>query len=156
MTVGIGLAGSGYMGRSYAECITRYTAGGRLAAIFGGTRATQLGADYGAPVEPTFEALLARPDVDAVLLATPHSAHLPQAQAAAAAGKQIYLEKPMARSVARSIRATIYPSGSAEVPRPTSTPIQKVPAPSSATSDGIPHTVFDRMSTLWSDPKKEY
>ena len=100
MTVGIGLAGSGYMGRSYAECMTRYTTGGRLAAIFGGTRAAQLGADYGAPVEPTFEALLARPDVDAVLLATPHSAHLPQAEAAAAAGKHIYLEKPMARTVA--------------------------------------------------------
>jgi predicted dehydrogenase len=100
MTVGIGLAGSGYMGRSYAECITRYTSGGRLAAIFGGTRAQQLGADYDAPVDSSFEALLARPDVDAVLLATPHSAHLPQAVAAAQAGKHVYLEKPMALSVA--------------------------------------------------------
>ncbi len=100
MTLGIGLAGSGYMGRSYAECITRYTTGGRLAAIWGGTRAWQLGLDYGAPVEPTFEALLRRPDVDAVLLATPHSAHVGQAVAAAEAGKHVYLEKPMALTVA--------------------------------------------------------
>ena len=76
MTIGIGLAGSGYMGRSYAECIAKYTSGGRLAAIYGGTRAGQLGVDYDAPVEQSYEALLARPDVDAVLLATPHSAHL--------------------------------------------------------------------------------
>jgi predicted dehydrogenase len=100
MTVGIGLAGSGYMGRSYAECITRYTSGGRLAAIFGGRRAGQLGADYDAPVELTFVALLARPVVDGVLLATPHSAHVGQAVAAALAGKHVYLEKPMALTVA--------------------------------------------------------
>ena len=100
MTVGIGLVGSGYMGRSYAECIARYSSGGRIAAIFGGTRAAQLAADYGAPEEQTYEALLARPDVDAVLLASPHSAHLPQAVAAARAGKHIYLEKPMALTVA--------------------------------------------------------
>jgi len=100
MSIGIGLAGSGYMGRSYAECIARYTTGGRLAAIYGGTRATQLGADYDAPVEATYEAMLARPDVDAVLLATPHSGHLPQAVAAAQAGKHVYLEKPMALNTA--------------------------------------------------------
>ena len=104
MTVGIGLAGSGYMGRSYAECITRYTSGGRLAAIWGGTRAAALASDYGAPTEPSFEARLARPDVDAVLLATPHSTHVGQAVAAAQAGKHVYLEKPMALSVAECDR----------------------------------------------------
>jgi predicted dehydrogenase len=47
-------------------------------------------------VEPTVDALFARSDLDAVIITSPHSAHLPQAQAAAAAGKHVYLEKPMA------------------------------------------------------------
>jgi predicted dehydrogenase len=100
MTIGVGLAGSGYMGRSYAECLTRYTTGGRLAAIWGGSRASGLAADYRTATEPTYQALLARQDVDAVLLATPHSLHVAQAVAAARAGKHVYLEKPMALSVA--------------------------------------------------------
>ena len=79
---------------------SRYSTGGRIAAIWGGTRAPELAADYGAPTAPTYEALLARPDVDAVVLATPHSPHVPQAVAAARAGKHVYLEKPMALTVA--------------------------------------------------------
>ena len=47
-TVRIGLLGSGYMGRSYAECLKRYTTHGRLAAVTGGSRAPRLAADYGA------------------------------------------------------------------------------------------------------------
>lgn len=43
----------------------------------------------------SYEELLADTEVDAVLLATPHSAHLPQIQAAAAAGKHIFVEKPI-------------------------------------------------------------
>jgi predicted dehydrogenase len=39
--------------------------------------------------------MLERTDVDALVLATPHSAHLPETLAAAAAGKHIFLEKPM-------------------------------------------------------------
>ena len=60
----------------------------------------ELAADFGAALEPSVEALLARDDVDAVILASPHSLHLPQAVAAARAGKHVYIEKPMARSVA--------------------------------------------------------
>ena len=38
--------------------------------------------------------LLNDPDLDAVVLATPHSQHADQVIAAAAAGKQIFIEKP--------------------------------------------------------------
>jgi len=41
-----------------------------------------------------YEALLADPDVDAVVLATPHSIHSAQVIAAAAAGKHVFCEKP--------------------------------------------------------------
>ena len=41
-----------------------------------------------------YEAVLADPDVSAILLATPHSLHGDQAVAAAQAGKHVFVEKP--------------------------------------------------------------
>jgi predicted dehydrogenase len=43
-----------------------------------------------------YEALLADPGVDAVVLATPHSMHAKQVIAAAGAGKHVFVEKPFA------------------------------------------------------------
>src|SRR5262245_60565057 len=45
-------------------------------------------------VAPSYEAVLKDPKIDAVVLATPVSGHLQQIQAAAAAGKHVYCEKP--------------------------------------------------------------
>ncbi|MBL8792434.1 MAG: Gfo/Idh/MocA family oxidoreductase [Planctomycetia bacterium] len=44
--------------------------------------------------------LLADPEIDAVYIATPVRLHLPQTLAAAAAGKHVLVEKPMARTTA--------------------------------------------------------
>ena len=96
----IALLGSGYMGRTYAECITKFNTRCRLVAIAGGTRAPGLAADYGAGYEASYADLLARSDVDAVLIATPHADHRDQVILAAEQGKQILVEKPMATSVA--------------------------------------------------------
>ena len=96
----IGILGSGYMGRTHAECITRHVTRARLVAVAGGRRAPALAADYGVAVEPDFPALLARPDIDAVLIATPHADHCAQVIEAARAGKHVLVEKPMATSVA--------------------------------------------------------
>src|ERR1044071_73674 len=56
-----------------------------------------------------FRELLARKDIDAVLIATPDHWHVPLALAAARAGKDIYLEKPMGLSVAEDqmLRAVV-------------------------------------------------
>lgn len=97
--VRIGLIGSGYMGRSYAECIKRHTKGGQLGPITGGSRAPQLAKDYEVPHVGTVAELLGRKDVDAVLISSPHSAHLEQVAQVAKAGKHVLVEKPMALNV---------------------------------------------------------
>jgi predicted dehydrogenase len=48
----------------------------------------------GFKLAPNYEAVLADPDIDAVVLATPHSMHGAQVIAAAKARKHIYCEKP--------------------------------------------------------------
>ncbi len=46
-----------------------------------------------------FRELLARPDIDAVIVATPDHWHVPIALAAARAGKDMYVEKPLGLSI---------------------------------------------------------
>jgi predicted dehydrogenase len=88
------------MGRTYAECVARYNRDADLVAVAGGSRAPGLASDYGIPAEPSLDALLGRPDVDAVIITSPQSAHAEQTTAAARAGKHVLVEKPMATSVA--------------------------------------------------------
>ena len=96
MTVGFGLIGSGMMGRTYAAGIQRQAKDARVVAVAGGSRAPKLAAEFSIAAEPTVDALLDRRDVDVVVIATPHTTHLPLALKAVAAGKHVYLEKPMA------------------------------------------------------------
>ena len=95
-----GILGSGNMARVYGDALATQTPGGRLTAIALGTRTPALAAEFGAAAESSAEALVARSDVDVVVIATPHSTHLPLALLAASAGKHVYLEKPMALDVA--------------------------------------------------------
>lgn len=53
-------------------------------------------AAHGLALAASFDAVLADPTINAVLLATPHSLHKDQVIAAAAAGKQVFCEKPLA------------------------------------------------------------
>ena len=94
--VNVAVIGSGFMGKTYAECLRRYVKGGRLAAIHGGSRAAQLAQDYEVDHIESYEQVLARKDVDAVLIATPQTIHLQQVTKAAQAGKHSLVEKPMA------------------------------------------------------------
>lgn len=62
----------------------------------------------GFPLHASFEKVLADPDVDAVVLATPHTRHAEQVIAAARAGKHVFTEKPLAltaKSAAAAVRA---------------------------------------------------
>ena len=51
--------------------------------------------DHGVVLVDDYEQILCDPDVDAVVLATPHSQHERQVIAAAGAGKHIHVEKPI-------------------------------------------------------------
>jgi predicted dehydrogenase len=53
----------------------------------------------------SFEDMLKHPQLDAVVLATPHSLHVPQTIAAAKAGKHVFCEKPLALSGAEAREA---------------------------------------------------
>jgi predicted dehydrogenase len=61
---------------------------------------------YGCRALPSFEAVLADPDVEAVLISTPHSLHAEQVMASAAAGKHVFVDKPFTLTLADAHRAT--------------------------------------------------
>ena len=63
-------------------------------------KAEEFCAGKGVRLVDDYDAILADPDIDAVVLATPHSQHVEQIKRAAAAGKQIFVEKPMTLDLA--------------------------------------------------------
>ena len=54
---------------------------------------------YGCKSVTSYEAMLADPAVEAVINTTPNDVHLPTTSAAAAAGKHVFLDKPIANTV---------------------------------------------------------
>jgi len=97
--LGIGITGSGFMGRTHAEAV-RAVPGLRLSAVTGGRRAQGLADRYGIDRDADVERLVRRSDVDAVIVTTPHHVHVHDALASIAAGKHVLVEKPLATSVA--------------------------------------------------------
>ena len=64
--------------------------------------------DHGLRFATDFAVALQDPEIDAVILCTPHSMHTEQVLAVAAAGKHVFCEKPLAlkrRDAERSVRA---------------------------------------------------
>src|SRR6186713_2887315 len=93
------IVGMGWWGKTVVESVQgssdviRFVAGASRTPspelnAFAATQKLKLASSY--------EALLADPKVDAVVLATPHSLHTQQVIAAAAAGKHVFCEKPFA------------------------------------------------------------
>jgi predicted dehydrogenase len=99
-SIGVGMIGSGFMGLTYSQCLKAHVEGAHLVSVTGGSRAEKLAADFEVTAEGSVEAMLARPDVDAVIVATPDQCRLELIEKAAAAGKHVLVEKPMAPTVA--------------------------------------------------------
>ena len=71
-------------------------------------KARDFAAKHGFPLYNNYNKVLADPDIDAIVLATPHSAHAAQIIAAARAGKHVFTEKPFTldtRSAEAAMRA---------------------------------------------------
>ncbi|WP_018749571.1 Gfo/Idh/MocA family protein [Chitiniphilus shinanonensis] len=109
-----GLIGCGQFGAFLAKAAI---ATGRLRLVAAtdsdAARADALAAGHGATACPDTAALLAHPEVDAVLIATPPALHMQHAIAAARAGKPVFLEKPMAlgERACQTINAAVREAG---------------------------------------------
>jgi 2-desacetyl-2-hydroxyethyl bacteriochlorophyllide A dehydrogenase len=68
--------------------------------------AEDLGRRYGAVAVPSSDVLLARDDIDAVLLSLPHHLHGPVGAEVATAGKHVIVEKPLANNLATALELT--------------------------------------------------
>jgi predicted dehydrogenase len=61
---------------------------------------------YGCRDVPTLDAVLNDPEIEGVVITTPHSVHAEQIVAAAGAGKHVFVDKPFTLTVADARRAT--------------------------------------------------
>ena len=100
--VRLGLIGSGWMGAFHGESIARRVPGAVLAAVADPNvdSATSVAAQLGtAKVTADAADILADPDIDAVIIASPARFHASLIAQAAAAGKHVFCEKPGAQSL---------------------------------------------------------
>ena len=96
------IVGCGSYGAEHAKFLSNY-AGVKLAAVadIAPARAEEFKQKYGAGYATGDVAKIwADPDIDAVWICTQHHTHAPLAEAAAAAGKNFFLEKPLALTLA--------------------------------------------------------
>jgi predicted dehydrogenase len=107
--IGIGLVGGGYMGKAHAVALAAVGSvfdtalRPRLEMIAAGSPASaeRYARAYGfARAAPDWQALVADPRVEAVVIASPQSTHRAIAEAALAAGKPVFCEKPLGASLA--------------------------------------------------------
>jgi len=116
-TLSVGLIGAGRIGRLHAGHLAGQIPGARLGAVADVqlAAAQEVAARCGAPVATAdYTDLLADPTIDAVLIAAATDTHATIIAAAAAAGKHIFCEKPIALSLA-AIDGALAASGRAGV-----------------------------------------
>jgi len=99
--VGVGVIGVGLMGRRHAENLAHRVKDARLVAVTDAdpTTSARVAKDLQAARSESVEAMLARADVSAVIIASPKRFHEEHAVSTAMAGKDVFLEKPMATSL---------------------------------------------------------
>ncbi|MGH2459587.1 MAG: Gfo/Idh/MocA family protein [Chloroflexota bacterium] len=104
--VGVGIIGAGFIASLHAEALARVPEA-RIVAVASPTvgHAEGFAARHGIPHAYTdYRALLERSDIHLVTLALPNDLHCPATLDAAAAGKHVVCEKPLATSLAECDR----------------------------------------------------
>ena len=96
------IVGLGRWGRSLVSSVAGNGDDIKFVLAYTRTRASaeEFCRDKHIPLADSYEQILRDPDIDAVVLATPHSQHQAQALAAAAARKHIFVEKPITLDLA--------------------------------------------------------
>jgi predicted dehydrogenase len=91
------IIGLGRWGRSLVNALQDKSDAIRFTRAYTRTRASAEAfcREKGVPLADSYEDILANPNIDAVVLATPHTQHETQVRQAAAAGKHIHVEKPI-------------------------------------------------------------
>lgn len=104
MTLRVGVIGAGVMGAEHARLLREETRGAILAAVCDADpdRAKAV-AGSAVPLSDPL-ALIAHPDVEAVVIASPDATHADLALACIAAGKPVLCEKPLGISGTESLR----------------------------------------------------
>jgi predicted dehydrogenase len=99
--VAFGIVSPSHWGRKLLDA-ARATPLLRFGGVFSRdpVNAAEIARDYGGKSFPTYAAMLRDPELEAVLLPTPHFLHREQAELAIAAGKHVFIEKPIATSLA--------------------------------------------------------
>ncbi len=100
MAVRIGVIGAGLMGADHARIVARELPGAELRIVCDAdeARARKVAEELGADdVSADAAAVIARADVDALIVASPDPTHAPLARACIAAGKPVLLEKPLSQ-----------------------------------------------------------
>ncbi|WP_257570657.1 Gfo/Idh/MocA family oxidoreductase [Streptomyces sp. NP160] len=97
----VGVVGCGVMGTDHARLLARQVSGAELTRVtdLDPGRAAALAEELGALTSPDGPALIAEEDVDAVVVASADATHAALVLAAAAAGKPVLCEKPLAPSL---------------------------------------------------------
>jgi predicted dehydrogenase len=100
--VRIGLVGAGRIAQAAHLPALARAEGATLVAVCDASAALAAGvaARYGVPAYTSAEEMLARGDLDAVLVAVPDRLHLPVSAEALRAGKHVLVEKPLAGTLA--------------------------------------------------------
>lgn len=103
--LGVALVGPGEMGRFHARTLAERLPEARLAAVAGGAgpSAHRLAEELGVAAWSADPAeVIGRADVDAVVIASPDTTHAGLIRLAAAAGKHVFCEKPLALDLAET------------------------------------------------------
>jgi myo-inositol 2-dehydrogenase / D-chiro-inositol 1-dehydrogenase len=105
MTIRIAVIGAGLMGADHAKIVAEDLPGARLQVVcdMDAARAAKVAGAYGAEGASDPEAVIARPDVDAVIVASPDFTHTPLSLACIRAGKRVMCEKPLSQSSAECL-----------------------------------------------------
>lgn len=106
--VSVGLIGAGRIGSSHAAIVTHRLTNATLAAIADPApgAAAKLADSLQCPLAYTdVDQMLANPDIDAVIIASPARFHTHLVLAALKAGKAVFCEKPMALTLAEADQA---------------------------------------------------